>query len=140
MLACTHPALDGPVILFKDVIKILHRSMSTLLFQNTAGFEFNDGWRITSVLVGVDDRRSGMVLPAQGCGQKALVGRCIAFGREKEVDRRTVGVHGPVQVHPFAFQPHVRLVHPPRVVRRIEVLAQVPLQFPGRTAGPSARQ
>jgi hypothetical protein len=24
MLACTHPAFDGPVILFQDVIKILH--------------------------------------------------------------------------------------------------------------------
>ena len=103
MLACTHPAFDGPVILFQDVIKILHRSMSTLLFQNTAGFELNDGWRISSVLVGVDDPRRGMVLPAQGFGQKALGRRCIAFGREKEVDRRTGGVHGPVQVHPFAF-------------------------------------
>ena len=51
MLACMHPAFDGPVILFQDVIKILHRSMSTLLFQNSAGFELNDGWRISSVLV-----------------------------------------------------------------------------------------
>jgi hypothetical protein len=51
MLAGTHPAFDGPVILFQDVIKILHRSMSTLLFQNSAGFELNDGWRISGVLV-----------------------------------------------------------------------------------------
>ena len=64
MLACTHPTFDGPVILFQDVIK-----------------------RISSVLVGVDDPRRGMVLPAQGFGQKALGRRCIAFGREKEVDR-----------------------------------------------------
>ena len=82
MLACTHPAFDGPVILFQDVIKILHWSMSTLLFQNTAGFELNDGWRISSVLGGVDDPRRGMVLLAQGFGQKALGRRCIAFGRE----------------------------------------------------------
>ena len=116
MLAGTHPAFDGPVILFQDVIKILHRSMSTLLFQNTVGFELNDGWRISSVLVGVDDPRRGMVLPAQGFGQKALGRRCIAFGREKEVDRRTGRVHGPVQVHPFAFHPDVRFVHTPRVV------------------------
>ena len=46
------------------------RSMSTLL-QNTVGFELNDGWRISSVLVGVDDPRRGMVLPAQGFGRKA---------------------------------------------------------------------
>ena len=87
MLTCVNPTLDRPVILFQDVIKILHRSMSTLLFQNSAGFELNDGWRISSVLVGVDDPRRGMVLPAQGFGQKALGRRCIAFGREKEVDR-----------------------------------------------------
>ena len=44
------------------------------------------------MLVGVDDPRRGMVLPTQGFGQKALGRRCIAFGREKEVDRRTGGV------------------------------------------------
>src|SRR5580692_7478989 len=71
MLACTHPAFDGPVILFQDVIKILHRSMSTLLFQNLAGFELNDRWRISSVLVGVDDPRRGMVLPTQGFGSES---------------------------------------------------------------------
>jgi len=31
MLACTHPAFDGPVILFQNIIKTLHRSMNTLL-------------------------------------------------------------------------------------------------------------
>ena len=73
MLACTHTAFDGPMILFQDVIKILHRSMSTRLFQNSAGFELNDGWRISSVLVGVDDPRRGMVFPAQGFGASFVV-------------------------------------------------------------------
>src|ERR1700741_4711721 len=54
MLACADPALDGPVILFQDVIKILHRSMPAVFFQKPVGFELNDGWRITGVLVGVD--------------------------------------------------------------------------------------
>ena len=53
--------------------------MSTLL-QNTVGFELNDGWRISSVLVGVDDPRRGMVLTTQGFGQKALGRSCLAFG------------------------------------------------------------
>src|ERR1700682_3697118 len=106
--------------------------MSTLL-QNTVGFELNDGWRISSVLVGVDDPRRGMVLPAQGFGQKALCRRCIAFGREKEVDRRTGRVHGPVQVHPFAFDPDVRLVHSPTVVGRSEPRSQSALNFWGVT-------
>ena len=77
--------------------------------------------------VGVDDPRRGMVLPAQGFGQKALGRRCIAFGQEKEVDPRTGGVHGAVQVHPFAFHPDVRPVHPPRVVCCFEPFAKAPI-------------
>ena len=73
MLAGTHPAFDGPVILFQNVIKVLHRSMSTFLFQNTVGFELNDGWRISSVLVAVDNPRREMVLPAQGLVCSAVV-------------------------------------------------------------------
>jgi hypothetical protein len=83
MLAGTHTAFDGPVILFQDVIKILHRSMSTLLFQNSAGFELNDGWRISSVLVGVDDPRRGMVLPP-----KALVRKRSAAAASRLAERR----------------------------------------------------
>jgi hypothetical protein len=82
MLACAHPALARPVILFQDVIKILHWSMAAFLLQNTVDFELNNGWRIAGVLVGIDYPRRRMVLPAQGFGQKALGGDCIAFGRE----------------------------------------------------------
>ena len=89
------------------------------------------------MLVCVDDPRRGMVLPAQGFGQKALGRRCIAFGREKEVDRRTAGVHRPVQVHPFAFHPHVCLVHPPRVVCGLEPFAQPPIQLRGLPLDPA---
>ena len=84
MLAGTHPAFDGPVILFQDVIKILHRSMSTLLFQNTAGFELNDSWRISSVLVGVDDPRgAGWFSPP-----KALVRKRSAAAASRLAERR----------------------------------------------------
>ena len=72
MLACADAALDGPMVLFQDVIKILHRSMPAVLLQNTVGFELNDGWWIAGVLVGVDDPRRRMVLSAQSLGEKAL--------------------------------------------------------------------
>jgi len=52
---CPNPAFDGPVILFENIIEVLHRSMSTVLLQNTGGFEFNDGGRVNGMLVGVDD-------------------------------------------------------------------------------------
>jgi hypothetical protein len=37
----------------------------------------------------------------------------------------------------FAFRPHLRLVHLPRVVRRLEVPAQAPLQFRSIPLDPS---
>jgi hypothetical protein len=43
MLAGAHPAFDGAMILFQDVIKILHRSMAAVLLQNTVGLELHDG-------------------------------------------------------------------------------------------------
>ena len=77
------PALDGPMVLFQDVIKILHRSMPAVLLQNTIGFELNDGWWIAGVLVGVDDPRRRIVIPAQGFGQKAFRRCWIAFLAER---------------------------------------------------------
>ena len=137
MLTRTDTALDRPMILFQHIVEILRRSMSTVLLQNTGGIELNDGWRISSLLVGIDYPRRGMVLPAQGFGQKALSRCCVAFSREKEVDRRTGGVNSPVQVYPFAFDPDVRLVDPPRVVGRFEPRAQTSFQFRGVTLYPS---
>ena len=90
MLACADPSLYGPVVLFQDVIKILHWSMAAFLLQNTVGFELNNGRRISGVLVGIDDSRRRMVLPVQGFGQKALGGHGVAPGRKKEVDGRPV--------------------------------------------------
>ena len=58
----------------------------------------------------------------------------VRIGR---VDRRTGRVHGPVQVHPFAFDPDVRLVHPPRVVCCLEPFAQAPIQLRGLPLNPA---
>ena len=57
MLACAYPALDRPMILFQNVVEILHRSMPAILLQSLLGFEPHDGRWITGVLVGVDDPR-----------------------------------------------------------------------------------
>jgi hypothetical protein len=44
------------------------------------------------VLVGVNNPRLGMVLSAQGLGEKALGRCCVAFSRQKEVDdARSIG-------------------------------------------------
>ena len=91
MLACADPALDRPMILFQDVIEVLHRSMLAVLLESTLVFELHNRRRVSGILVGVDDSRRRMVLPAQRFGQKALSRCCVAFGRQKELDRRTGG-------------------------------------------------
>ena len=82
----------------------------------------------------------------RGCGwfsqPKALVSKRSAaaasrLAEEKEVDRRTGRVHGPVQVHSFAFDPDVRLIHPPRVVCCLEPFAQAPIQLRGVPLDPA---
>jgi hypothetical protein len=60
MLACAHPAFDGPVILFQNIIEVLHRSMPAILLQSLLGFKPHDGRRITGMLVGVDANRYGI--------------------------------------------------------------------------------
>src|SRR5271165_4204059 len=136
MLACAHPAFDGPVILFQNIIEVLHRSMPAILHQSTREFEPHDGRWITGVLVGVDDPRRPMVLSAQGFDEKALSRCCVAFSRQKEVDRRTAGVDSPVQIHPFALDPDVGLIHPPVVVGRSEPRSQSALNFRRVTLDP----
>ena len=105
MLARVDPTLDRPVILFQDVIEILHGAVLAVVGQVAYGLEHGNGGWISGVLVAVDDPRLRMVLTAQGFAQKALSRCCIAFSRQKEADRRTAGVHRPVQVHPFSFHP-----------------------------------
>ena len=96
MLACAHPAFDGPVILFQNIVQILYGTVLAILLKGTFGFKPHyRGW-ISGVLVGINNPRRWMVLTAQGLGEKALSRCCVALSREKEVDRRTAGVHGPV--------------------------------------------
>jgi hypothetical protein len=70
--------------------------MPAILLQSLLGFESHDrGW-LTGVLVGVDDPRRRMVHSAQRFDEEALSRCCVAFSRQKEVDRRTGGVDSPV--------------------------------------------
>jgi hypothetical protein len=70
MLAGADPAFDGPVILFENIIEVLHRSMPAILLQSTFGFELHNRRRITGVLVGVDDPRRRMFSPPNALARK----------------------------------------------------------------------
>ena len=94
MLTPADPAFDDPVILFQYIVEILLRSMSTVLLQSAFGFELYDGWRVSGVLVGVDNPRLGMVRTSQSFTQEALC--CSRAWLGLEVDRRPSRVHGVV--------------------------------------------
>ena len=107
MLTRVYPPLDGPVILFQDVIEVLHRSMLAVLLQNTLVFELHNRRRVSGMLVGVDDSRHGMVLPSQRFGQKALCCGRVLLGREEKVEGRAGRIHRTLQVAPLALDPDV---------------------------------
>ena len=45
MLACAHPAFDGPVVLFQNIVQILYGTVLAILLKGTFGFEPHDrGW------------------------------------------------------------------------------------------------
>ena len=70
MLACAHPTFDGPVILFQDVIEILHGAVLAIVGQIACGLEHgNRGW-ITGVLVGVDYARRRWFSPPKALPRK----------------------------------------------------------------------
>ena len=103
MLACPHPSFDRPMILFQDVIKILHRSMAAFLLHGAFGFQSHDRRRVSAVTVGIDDSRRRMVCSAERFGKKVLGRGRVLLGREEEVEGGTGRIHRPVKVTPLAF-------------------------------------
>jgi hypothetical protein len=93
MLTRVDPTLDGPMILFQDVIEVLHRSVLAVLLQNTLVFELHNRRRVSGMLAGVDDSRRRTVCSAERFGQKALGRVRVLLGREKEFEGGAGGIH-----------------------------------------------
>src|SRR5260370_8795583 len=55
MLACAYPALDRPMILFQNIVEILHRSIPPILLQSLLAFTPHDVRWITALPSRVDD-------------------------------------------------------------------------------------
>ena len=72
MLAGVNPALDRPVILFKDIVEVLHRSMSAVPLQSSLG---HDGWRITALWT---DSTGAPIVPSLGQTRSAAAERFLA--------------------------------------------------------------
>jgi hypothetical protein len=81
MLTRAEPTLDGPMILFQYIVEILHRSMPAILHWSPLGSELYDGWRVSGVVVGVDDPRVRMV-------RNALARKRLAAAVSRLAERR----------------------------------------------------
>jgi hypothetical protein len=66
MLAGFDPPLDGPVVLFDQIIEVTAHPMPAISVQSPAGFELSDRRRVSAVAVRMDHARRGVVLSAQG--------------------------------------------------------------------------
>src|SRR3979411_2361816 len=82
MLARAYPAFDRPMILFQNIVEILHGSMAAVFLQRSFGFESHDRGRVRAVTVGVDDSRRRMVCSGERFGQEALCCGRVLLGRE----------------------------------------------------------
>jgi hypothetical protein len=58
------------MILFQDIIEILHGTVFRVLAKNTVDFELSDVRRISSVLVGIDTRGAGWFSPPDALARK----------------------------------------------------------------------
>jgi hypothetical protein len=109
MLIRADPALDRPMILFHS-IEILHRSMSTVLLQSTLGFELYYGWRVSRVLVGVDDPRCGWFTPPNPLVRKRLAATVSRLAERRKSIVAALESTARYKYTHFAFHPDVRLV------------------------------
>jgi hypothetical protein len=136
MLTRVDPFLDRPVILFQDVFEVLHGAVLAVVGQIACRLEHGNGRRITGVLVGVDDPRVRMVRTAQGFGQKALSGCCIAFSPREGSRSSHRWSPPPVQVHPLALSPGCRSRPPANCRWSVGAAVAIGAEFPGRNVGP----
>src|SRR5215471_12374871 len=124
-----HAPLDRSMILLQIVIQIWTSSTAAAPTQILLVLQLGYHLRVRGISVDMDDARPATSRNLQSVLEKALRGSRIAFRRKPEVDRRSGGIHGAIQVAPLARHPDIRLVHPPGTVGRLEFAAAPVVEF-----------
>lgn len=107
--------LDGPVVLFDDVVEVFvltHQDVDTGVSLDT----FN-GCGVGATLV--DGDLFWQVVQVDGAFQKSAGSSHISLGSEKKVHRIASAVNHPVKVLPLAGHFDVGLVHPPTLANGV---------------------
>ena len=91
--------------------------------------EFLHGHRIRSVLVHVDYPRLRIGRSEQRLTKESLGCRCIALGREQEIDGLSCGIHGSVPIAVLPFYPDVGFIDAVACIGAFQVSAAALVQF-----------
>src|ERR1039457_2232432 len=124
-----HSTFDGSMILFENVVQVLHRSVSTAGAQRPFLFTVGDRRAVNRCQISVDHSRLGMGSIAERLAKQALGSIGVAKRRQQEIDGGSPGIDGPVQVAPATLHADVGFVDSPRLVCRLEMLSQSLLQL-----------
>jgi hypothetical protein len=108
-----HSSFDSPVVLLDDIVQILHRPMAAATAECPLLLNSRDRRGVEGRQVRVDDARLWMRLIFQSLTKQPFGGIRVTLGRQQEIDRRTCGIDGPIQITPLALYPNVSLVNSP---------------------------
>jgi hypothetical protein len=95
MLAGAHPAFDGPVILFQNIIEVPQRSMLAILLPNLRGFGLRNRRPGSSVLVGP---AAGWFSPLSALARKRSAAAASRLAERRKSIVAPLESTGPVQV------------------------------------------
>src|SRR5262245_40721108 len=127
-----HAPLDRSMILLQIVIQIRTSPTAAAGTQIPLSLQLFNHFRVRGIAVDIDYARPATSRNLQSALEKALRGGRIAFRRKPEIDRRTAGIHGAIEVAPLARHPNVSFVDPP-------ISEGLPLVLPTPSARPVLR-
>jgi hypothetical protein len=101
------------VVGFDTVITVAPRPLAAPSFHATISLELPNGRWVTAQSVTRENLRRLVIGVRQSPFQEQLGGLAVTCLGEVEVNRLTTAIHGTEQIHPFAGNPHKRLIHMP---------------------------
>ena len=91
--------------------------------------EFLHGRRIRSILIYVDDPRLRIGWIEQRLTKESFGCRCIAFGREQEINSLPCRIHGSVQISVLPFDPDINFIDAIAFIGALQVSAAARVEF-----------
>jgi hypothetical protein len=116
------------MVLFEDIVKVLHRSVPAMAAQGPFLLYIRNGCAVDRCQIRVDDARLRMGSITQRFAKQAFGCIRVAQRREQEINCCPGRVDGPIQVAPAALHANLGLIHTPGFIGWFEMPPQAMLQ------------